>query len=509
MPESQEFVKALINGKEISARIGAPIGQYLGAEFPCGGIGKCGKCRIIADGEVSPLTDTERALLTDSDIASGVRLACSAKISGSCRVKTLFNTGDIANKASHNKDFIVTEGIFKAHAIKPAFQEYGVAIDIGTTTVAARLYSGDGTLLATSCEINPQVALGADVISRICAALDGELDKLTRAIVGCIDEIIADMCARAGVNCGSIDGMVITGNTAMLHLLTSTMPRGIATAPFIPDRSFGEALKAEQIGLNSVTADTEVYLPPCIAAFVGADAACAILATELCRDGQTRLLVDVGTNGEICLNHNGRLYVASAAAGPAFEGVGITHGMRATDGAICESRVTDGALVTRVVGGGKALGICGSGLIDIAASLLELGMIDESGAMKHGSAEISDGVRLTPQDVRMLQMAKGAICAAIQTVLDSAGIKAPVDTLLAGGFGKFINVENAKKIGMLPRSAVGSVTAIGNAALDGATVLLLDTGARAGLLKLTAAAQTVDLASSQSFFEHYIDSMAF
>ena len=336
-----ERVSILLNGVRLETAVGSVLSEAIHAEQPCGGHGKCGKCKVIAHGALSPLSETERSALTAEEIEDGVRLACCAKVFGACEVQSL--------RASAQST-ILTKGAVQVRTLDPMFHRYGVALDIGTTTLAARLYDREGHLCGACSRLNPQSRWGADVISRIEASMGGATSALAAAIRTAIDEMLSTLAEESGIPTSEIDGVVLTGNTAMLYFLTESNPKTLSCAPFHADRRFGESLSASAVGLSSVSGDTEVVLPPCIGAFVGADTVCAILATGLCRSGESTLLADIGTNGEIALWHNGRLSVASTAAGPAFEGVGISMGMRGETGAIDRVVLANGRLHAHVTG---------------------------------------------------------------------------------------------------------------------------------------------------------------
>jgi uncharacterized 2Fe-2S/4Fe-4S cluster protein (DUF4445 family) len=396
-------------------------------------------------------------------------------------------------------------------SLDPAFLHYGAAIDIGTTTVAARLYAADGTLSAEASLLNPQAPFGADVISRMEAAIGGKSAQLAQAIRRGIDRLLLTLAGQAGILPTAIDGAVITGNTAMLYLLTETSTEPLSHAPFRMDRAFGEYLTAETLGLSALASETAVYLAPCISAFVGGDTVSAILATGMCKRTDTVLLADIGTNGEIALWHGGSLSVCSTAAGPAFEGVGISMGMRGTDGAIDRVAIVNGALSAHVLGEGTARGICGSGLVDAVAAMLDLEIIDETGYMEDDEAEILAPVVLTQQDVRMVQLAKSAICAGLCTLAKTANVDMDdVEGLvLAGGFGSYLDVKNAGRIGLIPNELSDKTAVIGNAALDGATMILLNKDAKARASQIAKSALVRELSSDPVFSEFYMMGMMF
>jgi len=317
------------------------------------------------------------------------------------------------------------------------------------------------------------------------------------------------MAQKAKICAEEIDGLVITGNPAMLFLLTGTDTACLSRAPFRLERAFGETCSAKDVGLTHVSPEAKAYFPPCISAFVGADVVCAAAAVQLCTGEETRLMVDIGTNGEICLWHRGMLYAASTAAGPAFEGVGISVGMRAEQGAIDRVYAADGRLQAHVIGDAPARGICGSGLVDAAAAMLELELMDETGALDADCVEIGGGICLTQKDIRMVQLAKGAICAGIRTLLETANASDVSVLEIAGGFGKYIHTDNAVRIGLLPQEAAKRVYTAGNAALSGASMLLLSCGLREACERMAKQAQVVELSSNPVFSRHYMSDMLF
>jgi uncharacterized 2Fe-2S/4Fe-4S cluster protein (DUF4445 family) len=497
-------ITVTVNGKPMLAVGGTVLSEIINGEKPCGGHGKCGKCKVIAVGTLSPLSDAERAHLSEDEISRGVRLACVTTVLGDCRVQTEFGKKDA-------KKQIVTDGDLPSFDLNPVFSKYGVAVDIGTTTLAARLYDQRGEVLSETSRLNPQSNWGADVISRIEADLRGEGEALASSIRQALNEVFLTLAEDAGISAVEIDGAVITGNTVMLYLLTATSTEPLSHAPFAMNRSFGETLTAKELELNSLTADTPIYLPPCISAFVGADITCAILSSQLTKNDAPMLLVDIGTNGEIALWQNGKLSVCSTAAGPAFEGVGIAMGMNAAAGAIDRVSLDGDALVTHTIGEVAPKGICGSGLIDAVACLLENEILDPSGYLEDDPAELQAPVTLTQKDIRMVQLAKSAICAGILTLMKVADV--PVEQLsallVAGGFGRYLNMENAGKIGLLPPALIPVTKTIGNAALSGAILMLLDQTSRATAVKLAERATTVDLATNPIFMGEYTNGMLF
>lgn len=471
------------------------------ATLPCGGHGRCGKCRVRAVGALSPPSDAEKRALTPEEIAAGIRLACCATIEGDCDLTV----------AEDSLSRIRVSGDMPAISPSPIFDRYGAAIDIGTTTMAARLYDRAGSLLAEAGCPNPQGAFGADVISRIEAALVGNAAAIARSTRKALDELIGELATAAQIDTYLIDGLVITGNTVMLHLLTETSTEPLSHAPFAAKRLFDEVLTAGELKLSVLRPQTQIYLPPCVAAFVGADLLCALLASDICKTTAPQMLVDIGTNGEMALWHESRLFCCSTAAGPAFEGAGISMGMSGKIGAIDHVSVQNGKMHAHVIGDSSPKGICGSGVIDAIACLIELELLDETGSLEDDPLIVSPPVYLTQNDVRMIQLAKSAIHAGIRTLLSSARLDCnALHTLsVAGGFGSYMNIENAGRIGLIPSELTSRVRVIGNAALSGASMLLLDRNCRSVCEQYAQSAQVIDLTSNPRFAEEYMERMLF
>ena len=503
MKTTSEFVNVTVNGEAHTVKRGTRLSNLLNIALPCGGHGKCGKCKVIATGELSPLTDSEKHALSDTELEKGVRLACHTTVEGECSLSLL--------TAPNAQNKILTDAQGELSAPNPAFLNYGAAIDVGTTTLAAKLYDKSGACLAEYGRMNPQSVWGADVISRIEASMNGEAQNMATAICMAIDEILTALSHTANIDLKSIDAVVLTGNTAMLHLLTATPTEPLSHAPFDAKRLFGETLLANKLGLQVLDTDVKVYLPSCISAFVGADMVCALLASGICEKDDTALLADIGTNGEMGLWHNGKLTVCSTAAGPAFEGVGISMGMSGADGAIDRVTLDGNKLRAHVIGETTPRGICGSGLVDAVACLLKSETLDETGYLEDDPATIAAPVVLTQQDIRMVQLAKSAICAGLCTLLQNADTTTEqVNRLyIAGGFGSYLNMQSAGAIGLIPTELSDRVGVIGNAALTGAAMLLLNRDLRETTVTLARQAAVSDLASSPVFSELYMNGMMF
>ena len=492
------MVTVWVNGIAQKVPFGTLLSTVLShAPHPCGGKGVCGKCRVHAVGNLSALSKEEERHLTPFEIADGMRLSCCARIEGECHV-TL---------SADSVMSVVTEGRAATAAPSPTFAAYGAAVDIGTTTLAARLYDTAGRLLAQEGCANPQITFGADVLSRIQAA--GEGQDLATPLQSAVNGLLSRLATAAGIHTAAIDGVVITGNTAMLCLFTATDTASLSHAPFALPSAFDEVRTAAQLGLTALAPNRAVYLPPCAAAFIGADALCAALACDL-DDNTTALLTDMGTNGEMLLSHDGAILACSTAAGPAFEGVGISCGMPAVTGAIDEVALINGRLLSHAIGGGRAEGICGSGLVDAAACLLATEEMDASGYLD-AAVSLGDGISLTQEDIRALQQAKSAVCSGLQTLLHHAGVTADeMETLYtAGGFGSRLNGRNAAAIGLIPQALATRIRPVGNAALDGAARLLLDAHAKRRMTALVEKIQVISLATDTFFTDNFIRNMSF
>lgn len=457
--------------------------DVLHTDSPCGGRGTCGKCKVQLSGHVSPPNDAERR--------AGCRLACQAILLGDA----------CAELAQERSARIETE---TGRLGEKKLGTYGIAADIGTTTVVMALLDQNGTCVAKSACFNPQRTVAADVIGRIDAAMHGKADLLRDGIEDCLSGLLSDVCAQAGISERLVEKAVLTGNTAMLYLLTGRSPASIAHAPFRSETMFGE-----QIDFRGIPA----LLPPCMDAFVGADITCALLASDMTADKKTALLCDIGTNGEIALWKDGKLLVTSTAAGPAFEGAEISCGCGSVSGAIDRVYAANGRVYAHTIDETKAIGICGSGLVDAVGAFLETGEIDETGASDGDLLLAANGgtVTLTQADIRALQLAKAAVRAGMDTLLRYADTSADaVDAFyLAGGFGNHLPMRSAVRIGLLPQALAGKAVLLGNAALTGAIRLLLDPSRMQDAACLAALAHPVSLGGNADFNAAFVENMLF
>lgn len=401
-------------------------------------------------------------------------------------------------------------------------QGIGVAVDIGTTTVALYLYDlSSATCLATTGRLNAQVSFGVDVISRIqyCAEHEDGLFRLHDAIITQLNQLTDILLQEAGVSRAQVKSVVVTGNTVMMHLFANLSPVSMGQLPFHPLSTFHVTKAASDYGLALPNA--ECYLPPCLSAFLGGDTLCALLATEFSQQSSLSLLMDIGTNGELALGNKTFISCTATAAGPAFEGAHMSCGMASVQGAISGVNLLSGQLQLEVIGNKKPIGICGSGLLDAIALMLETGIMDETGRLDESCEAVTnkDGqlaffltkdISITQHDIRELQTAKAAIAAGVLALLKNANhTTKEVDTLyLAGGFGNRMSEQSAKTIGLIPKD-ISHVSIAGNAAATGAVLCLLDPQQREQLEHIKHNAATIDLAADPYFMEQYIASMYF
>ena len=419
---------------------------------------------------------------------------------------------------------------------------YGVAFDIGTTTVVGMLVDlRTGERKATASLTNPQVAFGDDVVSRINHAHENPdgLRALQARIVRCMNDLIHELCANGPVKCNNIYEIAVVGNTTMNHLLFRIDPTYIAQAPYVAAVRSGMTASAAELGLT-INPCGMVYAMPNIAGFVGGDTVGVILATDIFRAKGVRLAIDIGTNGEMALGSRERLLACSTAAGPAFEGARIQQGMRATAGAIEKVLINDDVRIN-VIGGQPARGICGTGLIDAVAELLRLGVVDSTGRVQAPDAlggSVPDSVRrrvvsgqagfdfilalpeeshegkpvvLSQKDIREVQLAKGAIAAGVRILLRELGVEQDdvEEILLAGAFGNFIRRSMAKRIGLLPDVPTDRIRFVGNAAGAGARLALMSQECRQQAEEISQRTEYVELAGRADFQMEFAEAMLF
>lgn len=500
-------IKVLNQGEvlELSFRPGQTVGellvqQGLTLDAPCGGKGICGKCSIY-----QVLPEGEKEIL-----------AC----------KTGAEDGMVL-RLKEQQELLVELGETYGAVLSDGNQQgYGIACDIGTTTLVCKLVElKSGKSAGTIGAENPQRAYGGDVISRIEASRRGWGQAMTEALQRKLSQMIENLAETVGVPLREIKSMSVAANTTMCHFLAGFSPDSMGVAPYLPEHTFGCDYDARTLDLPF---DGSVYVAPAVSGFVGGDITAGILAAGLTESSENTLLIDVGTNGELVLGRGDRLLSCATAAGPAFEGAGIRFGMTAAPGAISEVRWQWGQVKCQVIGGGAARGICGSGLIDAIAVLLESGAIDHTGRMLHPDEDeipeelepylylvdgepafcLMDEIAITQSDVRKLQLCKGAIAAGIQILREEQGD--PVERLLlAGGFGSYIRPESAARIGLIPKELLNVTESVGNTAVVGAQMALCSGDARRRLEEIRAHTAYVELSGNPDFQEKYIEMMSF
>lgn len=452
---------------------------------PCGGNGLCGKCLVLfrtSDGEPVKVS------------------ACKTVLNDDCEV---YLDSDLSSISWNTAE--------KRIRFERGRTGCGAAVDLGTTTVAVSLYDlHDGKEIGSLSYWNAQKSFGADVISRIghCMENPNGLQTLSDAIRGQILSMLKELCSRNGLSLTDIREGFLAGNTVMEHIFAGISPNSIASAPFIPASYFD---KKERFVLGGIP----FFLSPCIAGYVGGDITAGIFSSEMYRADKRILFIDVGTNGEIVLGSSKGLVSCAVASGPAFEGAGISCGMPAADGAIHSVTLNDNRISFEVIGGGEAKGLCGSGLLDLAACLLEKGILDESGCLENDDGEnvyyLTDSVYLTQHDVRQLQLAKAAVAAGIARLLETENIGyKDIDALyLSGGFGTRLKGSSAVRIGMLPSELSGKIRPLGNTSLSGAAAALLNPSDREILNEIQTKCRYLELSSDKVFSDRFIDEMFF
>jgi len=478
-------VTFLPEGKTIEAPAGSTVMEAavlagLQPDAPCGGRGLCGKCGILVDGKSMP--------------------ACKTVVAEDMTVRW-----DIRRGYNILKDGLQTD------CTPDGTDEYCLAFDVGTTTVVGYLLDGkSGAILAREGKLNPQAQYGADVISRIQAAMSGKADALRGCVCGCMNEILTELSAQAGILPSAVTRVSVAGNTGMHHLLLGIDPASLVTPPYMP--AICEAMQMPAAKLFPALTGAELRVLPNIAGFVGADTVACLTATRLDRVNALTLLADIGTNGEMVLSDGKRRVACSAAAGPAFEGAKISRGMRADPGAVDHIWIENGGLRFHTIGDAAPIGICGSGLLDISAALLELGVMDETGRLEDGEYTIPGiDISVTQADIRQLQMTKAAIRAGIRLLCEHMGCgEEDIQTLLlAGAFGNYLDPSSACRIGMFPAALRDRVISVGNAAGEGARLCVLSRDKFAYAGDLAEGTEFLELASKPVFQDRFVDALEF
>jgi len=563
----------------------------------CGGVGTCGKCRVLLLKGARAPSESERVHLTEAELEAGWRLSCIQHIDQDLvleipEVEESVRAKELLSKVLHipldsgvkktylefpkssqadqrpdtirlqeelgegqltfplpvlkkmpnllrQEDFKATVTWAANHVLDmepgdTTRAQYGVAIDIGTTTLAGYLLNlNTGEEVAVRSRMNPQRSFGDDVISRIKQAHErGEegLRELQKAVTSGINIVINHLCQTARVSPAHIYKATVAGNPTMIHLFTGIDPSNIAHSPFIPVLRDSLILPALGLGLD-MNPEGQVHILPSISGYVGADITAGILYTKLHQAEGIQLFIDIGTNAEIVLGNKDRLLACSTPAGPALEGARIKYGMNALPGAIAYVFLNDRDLKLETIGDRAPKGICGSGLIDLGGELCKLGLINERGnfgrrvdlpisnRIRQGEKGqfqflVSDGskpIYLTQQDVRELQLAKGAIRSGVEMALRELGVTLDeVEVVyLAGAFGTYVRRESVLRIGMLPELPLSKIKPVGNTAGQGAKLCLLNQGKWEEIQRLAEQMEYFELSYLKDFSQAFIGSMHF
>lgn len=452
----------------------------LAPDAPCGGNGTCSKCTVYIDEKKA--------------------LACQTVIHRNMSVR-------IPEK---NKLQILTHGI--TEKIQPDGRDhYVLAYDIGTTTIVCYLLDGiSGRELAEESILNPQTSYGADVISRIEYVLRNKTSELQDCIRHTLSELADIVSTRAGISPAEITLACIVGNTAMHHLFLGIDPAPLTVPPYMPKVS--NALEIPAAPLLSIHPEGKLRILPNIAGFVGADTVACMVATHFDQFDELTLMIDIGTNGEMVLGDQHRRIACSTAAGPAFEGAKISCGMRGVTGAVDHVSVKNGNICFHTIGDTEPEGLCGSGLLDLTAALLDTGFLSEAGLMqKHEYQLGTSSVSLTQKDISEIQFAKSAIRSGIELLARQMQVSVSDirKVYLAGAFGNYLTPASACRIGMIPPVLLDRIEAVGNAAGEGAKLCALNRREFAYSQMLAAKTEFLELASCPEFQDCYIDHLMF
>ncbi len=446
-------------------------------DAPCGGKGICGKCKVLVNGKE--------------------QLACQTSVDGDMTV-------ELPPKATAN---ILSGGVDAQLTADKDITGNLIAIDLGTTTMVCYLLDHAGKEMAVASALNPQGVYGADVISRIQAALDGKQEEMCACVRKGLSKLVAEVCQKANVTPDAIQRIALVANPCMQQLLMDISPENLAKVPFAPVLTNLKKVSAEMV--LSICPNAEFLVVPDISGYVGADTMGCVLSTEMYQKETIALMVDIGTNGEMVMGNQDRMIACSTAAGPALEGANIRFGMRGSVGAIDHVTWENGKPKTHVIGNTEATGICGSGLIDAVAVMLKNGIINQRGRIQSAETQfegdraffLTEDICLTQNDIRQVQLAKGAIAAGIELMAKQLGISlADVgEVLLAGAFGSFIAPESACTIGLLPPILLPKIRAVGNAAGSGAKLLAVSREQQALADQLVKEIEFLELAALPEF----------
>lgn len=481
-------------GKKLLVQRDIPLIDILheyGVEFPCGAKGTCGRCRIrVLAGEIET-DEIQQKKLKALGLDDTWRLACF------CRAKS-----DVTLEVIQFEEIILADNTSFRFMAKKGF---GIAVDLGTTTIVVQLLDlKTSFVLDAVTAINPQVKFGADLISRIQSCLDGKQQELKQMVYRKIGEMIHQVIKNHQVE---VSKVVLVGNTVMHHIFSGFNLQSLSYYPFESKNLNMQQFSVQQLQWI-LPEEALIQFFPSIGSFVGSDILAGIAATKLAERDKYSILIDLGTNGEIVLGNRKKIICASTAAGPAFEGAKISQGMRAVTGAISSLHSENDKLIYHVIGNIPAKGICGSGLIDAMATLLQQDKIGMFGEINSGAEkiELAPGVFLTQQDIREFQLAKAAIAAGLQILLKNEGITfADVENVfIAGGFGNFLDLKNVIQTGLI-ETEEEKIIKMGNTALIGAKMFLFEDVEF--ILNILGKTSHVNLEADPEFQNIYVEKM--
>lgn len=498
--------------------------EYISA--PCNGNGICGKCIVRYKSGATEPTKQDREFLSEKQLEQGYRLACQSYPTEEYKVEIpeLEETIEVLSQWENQRTEEILKNTAEGTAEKTENALYGICIDIGTTTLAALLVNLETEAdCQTAVSVNHQRAYGSDVLSRISASNGGKKWEIQRCIRQDLQKLIRELLQKEKITEQQIQRIVIAGNTTMCHLLRGFSCETLGVAPFLPvDLSWMEGSAADFLGMKEL--DTKVVILPGISAFVGADIMAGIAKMNMHRSEGYHLLLDIGTNGEMVLGNCRHMYVTSTSAGPAFEGGNISCGMAGIPGVISHVFMEEtGKAGFQVIGEAdgenkkkqQAIGICGTGMIDLVYELRKHQMIDEHGTYSDlyfdTGYELAGKVKFTQNDIREIQMAKAAIRAGVDILVKKAGIAFDeVDNCyLAGGFGTKIDIKKAAGIGLIPKELEMKTIPAGNTVLAGTKEVLLGRISKEELEKIQTMADVINLAEENDFEELYLSYMDF
>lgn len=483
--------------------------------MPCGGKGMCGKCRVRVVRGRLPVTPEDKRIFSEAQLAQGWRLACKAVTREAVEIV-------VPVQEQQGFSALAAEAADEGALSLAADHDYGLAVDIGTTTLAAALVDcTDGKILATATAVNSQRSFGADVVSRIGAACHGKGKALQKAVRRDLTRLMKQLLKDHPGTAARCRQMAIAANTTMLHLLMGWPCDGLGDWPFHPVSLGGKTYRAQEVlGPQSPLADATVTLLPGMSTYVGADITAGIWQCGLASSDDVSLFVDLGTNGEMVLGNKDQRFIASAPAGPALEGGKLTWGTGSVPGAICGVRIERGRAKVRTIDHTVPVGICGTGILEAMAGLVREGLVDETGKLVEpyfhkgfplASTLDYQRITLSQQDIREIQMAKSAIRAGIESLIERSGISRQRvhQVFLAGGFGYYLDPQKAAVIGLLPADLAERTTAVGNTSLKGAIGLLTGAVTLEELQAIAAGAEEIVLGNDEAFQRLYIDYLNF